>query len=408
MPRPPGVVKQTDAAFPPLGAAFALWPSGPGFITVAIRMEPMDQTSQARQREVLRQASVALDGRLVTMWRVSEEAEVVPEMTSVVHPPYHAAKLDLDGTLRRWGIPIIEGSRWVGCRLDGGRWCVASVRTEPAAPPPDGVERRSRERITLELAGLCLGTVDRPAADAPPGLPEPRVLHDLWRQPGLLAHEVASPLTAAMAGLDGCMAAVREAPALEPTTRSDLLAQLAGVTDGVQRAIDFLRAVQDQARGALARFERFDAVQAVRSCVQLERPLAKRRGVAVALTTAVDSLYLQGDPSALGRILTNLVRNAVDAMEGRTDQVAVALEQVGSKMQVSVSDTGRGIPSELLARVFEPGFTTKQLGKGSGMGLTVVRETVRAMFSGSVKLESAVGRGTTVTVTLPIPPQRES
>src|SRR5437870_2970424 len=105
------------------------------------------------RREVLRAASVALQGRAVTLWEVSSRAEVTPVMTSAASSQSPDTRLDLDSTLHRWGAPIIQGSRWVGCRLDDtGPWCVAPVRRQPAAPPPDGVERRSRERITLELA----------------------------------------------------------------------------------------------------------------------------------------------------------------------------------------------------------------------------------------------------------------
>ncbi|MGH7700201.1 MAG: hypothetical protein ACREMJ_06760, partial [Gemmatimonadales bacterium] len=155
-----------------------------------------------RRREVLRQASVALAGRIVTLWRVSERAEVVPEVTSLPSPPHHATNLDLDATLRRWGAPIIEGSRWVGCRTDGDdRWVVAPVRRQPAAPPPDGVERRSRERITLELAGLGLGAMDAEFGDPSRAAGAPHAAapgtDELAPQPGLIAHEAATPLTAA-------------------------------------------------------------------------------------------------------------------------------------------------------------------------------------------------------------------
>src|SRR5690242_9350155 len=159
---------------------------------------------QARRSEVLRQASVALQGRTVTLWQVSSRAEVAAVLTSAPRAALEDTLLDVERTLHHWGAPIIEGSSWVGCRLDGdGKWCVAPVRRQPAAPPPDGVERRSRERITLELAGLCLGLVDQPTP--PPNrhrLTEPDALAELIRQPSVIAHEVANPLTAALASLD--------------------------------------------------------------------------------------------------------------------------------------------------------------------------------------------------------------
>jgi len=79
-------------------------------------------TLQERRREVLRQAGAALQGRVVTLWEVSPRAVVVPVLTSVGDPPYHAI-LDVEATLRRWGTPIVRGKRWLGCHLDEpGMW----------------------------------------------------------------------------------------------------------------------------------------------------------------------------------------------------------------------------------------------------------------------------------------------
>ncbi len=362
---------------------------------------------QQRRSEVLRQASIALQGRPVTLWEVSARAEVSPIQTSVDNPTSVDTALDLDHTLHYWGAPIIQGSRWVGCRLnDGGPWCVAPVRKQPAAPPPDGVERRSRERITLELAGLCLGLVDQPPAPARPRLAEPDSLAELVRQPSVIAHEVANPLTAALASLDLAVDLVRVTESLEPGFKAELLEELGGVGDGMDQAIGFLRSVQDRARGGLARSERFDAGQVVRSCVALERPLARKRGIALQGVITVSGVFLQGDPNALYQVLTNLIRNAVAASQDQKTPVVVTLGQMGETLRLAVQDNGIGIAAEHLERIFEPGFTTQQFGSGSGTGLTVVRQITEGMFGGRVEVTSVVRRGTTFKLTLPIPPQR--
>jgi signal transduction histidine kinase len=365
---------------------------------------------QARRSEVLRQASVALQGRTVTLWQVSSRAEVAPVLTSAARPAPEDTALDVDRTLHHWGAPVIEGSSWVGCRLDGGgEWCVAPVRKQPAAPPPDGVERRSRERITLELAGLCLGLVDQPnpaSALSRPRLAEPDALSELIRQPSVIAHEVANPLTAALASLDLCLELVRASDLLDPTFRGELLEELGGVGEGMEQAIEFLRSIQDRARGGLARSERFDAAQVARSCVALERPLARKRGIALQGIITVSGVFLQGDPNALYQVLTNLIRNAVSASQERKTPVVVTLGQTGEALRLAVRDNGVGIAPEVLERIFEPGFTTREFGSGSGTGLTVVRQITEEMFGGTVEVDSAIRRGTTFTVTLPIPRQR--
>lgn len=363
--------------------------------------------AQERRREVLRQASVALQGRVVTVWEVSARAQVRPVLASVPNPPPESTALDLETTLHEWGAPIIEGNRWVGCQLaDGGRWCIAPVRQQPAAPPPGGVERRSPERMALELAGLCLGLVDQPPAPSRPRLPETDALAELSRQPSVIAHEVANPLTAALAYLDLSLERVRTAQMLEPVFRAGLLADLGSVGDGIDQAIAFLRSIQDRARGALARSERFDAAQVVRSCVVLERPLARRRGIGIEGAISVSAVFLHGDPNALYQICTNLIRNAVTASQAVKTPVVIALGQAGEALWLTVQDRGMGIVAEHLERIFEPGFTTKEFGSGSGTGLTVVRQLVQEMFTGRIDVASSLHQGTTFTITLPIPPQR--
>src|SRR3989475_1643526 len=152
------------------------------------------------RREILRQASVALGGRPVTVWEVSARAELEPQASSDPTPGYHDSKLDVDATLRQWGIHIVQGSRFVGVRAGEGNWVVAPVRTRPPAPPPEGRERRSRERLTLELAGLCLGLLDRrelPAAPAPQRTDPPQ---DPPPPPGVIPPQGAHPPPAARAG----------------------------------------------------------------------------------------------------------------------------------------------------------------------------------------------------------------
>src|SRR2546428_389118 len=129
--------------------------------------------------EVLRQASAVI-GQPVTLWEVTGEHEAVPRATS---DQSRTPRLDLEATLRRWNIPIPIGSRWVAARgatSDAG--VIARGGSRPRAPPPQGRERRSRERLALELAGLALGLIDAPASHQTASLP-----------PGILAHEARIP-----------------------------------------------------------------------------------------------------------------------------------------------------------------------------------------------------------------------
>ena len=123
------------------------------------------------REEVLRRAEQALLGRLVSLWETTGD-RVIPLAVGMKRelPPTIAG--EINRALRSWRVPVATGTRWLAVRLDMGRWCIAPVRADIPAPPPHGVERRKRERMTLELAGLCLGLVEeRFAADAPPAEP---------------------------------------------------------------------------------------------------------------------------------------------------------------------------------------------------------------------------------------------
>jgi signal transduction histidine kinase len=359
--------------------------------------------AEGRWREMLRQASVALQDRVVTMWEATPAGEVRPILSS--GPPRSADRLDVAATLQQWGATIAPGGRWVGCRLnETARWCVAPVRKRPPAPPPAGVERRSRERITLELAGLCLGLTED--ASESRRLPEADALAELARKPSVIAHEVANPLTAALAGLDMALERVRDADQLEHAFRAELLEDLAGVAEGMEQAIEFLRSIQDRGRGAPGRAERFDAAQVVRSCVVLERPMARKYSVALADDIRTGSVFLQGEANALYQVLTNLIRNAVSASQDRRVPVTITLLRSDQDLRLTVQDQGVGIPPQHLSRIFDPGFTTQEFGSGSGTGLAVVRQLAQEMFGGRIEVASTPGEGSTFTIVLPIPPQR--
>ena len=105
-------------------------------------------------------------------------------------------------------------------------------------------------------------------------------------------------------------------------------------------------------------------------------------------------------PSQINQIFLNLLTNAADAITDRGDIVLHTREEQGNVI-VSISDTGMGIPADVLPKVRDPFFTTKEVGQGTGLGLSIVDRIVTA-HKGALKVESAPGRGTTITVVLPI------
>jgi len=120
--------------------------------------------------------------------------------------------------------------------------------------------------------------------------------------------------------------------------------------------------------------------------------------VRVSVAPDLPAAWLDGDE--LEQVVLNLVGNALDAVDSG-GEVRVLADVEHGEIVLRVQDDGCGIPAQDLERVFEPFFTTKPPGQGTGLGLAVVHGIVRG-WGGTVHVDSAPGRGTTFTLSLPI------
>ncbi len=113
-----------------------------------------------------------------------------------------------------------------------------------------------------------------------------------------------------------------------------------------------------------------------------------------------DPVVVEGSEHQLQQVFLNLFLNARDAMP-RGGWLSVATRVDGDSVIAEVSDTGSGIPSEHLARIYDPFFTTKAIGRGTGLGLSITYGIVRD-HQGTIRCDSAIGQGTRFTLTLPL------
>jgi signal transduction histidine kinase len=104
-------------------------------------------------------------------------------------------------------------------------------------------------------------------------------------------------------------------------------------------------------------------------------------------------------PDELSQVWTNLITNATQAMKNQ-GQLNISIKNRNEFLEVSFTDTGGGIPQDILGRIFEPFFTTKKAGEGTGLGLDIVRKIVEK-HKGTISVESTEGVGSTFTVLLP-------
>lgn len=108
----------------------------------------------------------------------------------------------------------------------------------------------------------------------------------------------------------------------------------------------------------------------------------------------------RADASRLNQAFLNIVLNAAQAIDSH-GTIHIATQQVDDKIVVRIADTGRGIPPEILPRIFDPFFTTREVGQGTGMGLSVAQDIIRA-HGGEIEVTSQEGRGTIMTIRIPV------
>jgi signal transduction histidine kinase len=136
-------------------------------------------------------------------------------------------------------------------------------------------------------------------------------------------------------------------------------------------------------------------------------PQAARRGLKLEVDMTAADVCVHADRERLTQILTNLLTNAIKFTEAGS--ISVATQVSGGDARILVQDTGRGIPPDKLAAVFEPfvqaGRSAEEQTQGIGLGLSISRELARAM-GGELTVQSELTKGSTFTVRLPVATER--
>jgi signal transduction histidine kinase len=212
-----------------------------------------------------------------------------------------------------------------------------------------------------------------------------------------IAHELNNPLATVSLRLEGVLA---KTPADDPRRRA--LEVIDGEVERMARLVanllNFSRAGRDQVSTVDVRDE-------ITKTAELTEHHLRKRSTRVELVFAPDTPLILADRQHLRQVLLNLFTNAADAMP-QAGQLTIRVKSAQlpdgrPAVLIEVTDTGVGIPSEHLGRVTEPFFTTKEEGKGTGLGLAICKRIVQ-QHQGTLEIESAVGKGTTVRITLPV------
>jgi len=269
-----------------------------------------------------------------------------------------------------------------------------TVRSSDAAPTRDTTLRREtssgRDVAPSAESPAVSGTVTRRRAAEPP----PSAGQDT--DAVALAQALRDPLTSILG-----WARLLRSGTLDEPTRARALDTIERSAEGHVRVLDDILDLATISRGDLQlQIRPVDLALTVQATVEAARPTAAAKNV--ALRSSIDPALgsVPGDAERLGRIVSTLITNAVKSTPkgGRVD---VRLEDAGEDLRLTVSDTGRGIRPDALARLFERDATTALRGS-YGLGLAIARQLVE-LHGGTLRAESAgEGQGATFTVTLPL------
>jgi signal transduction histidine kinase len=221
------------------------------------------------------------------------------------------------------------------------------------------------------------------------------------------AWDIAPTLVAAGVGVDwlGKLAEVLPGQGVEvglsyPVRALESDSLLDEITDAAERISGLLAAAKQYTQVDRAPIQSFDLHDGLDATLTM---LGHKLGEDIEIVRVYDRSLpkIAAFPGELNQVWTNIIDNAIDAMEGRGTLTVRTRAEGEDRVLVEIGDTGPGIPEDARNRVFEPFFTTKEVGKGTGLGLDIAWRIVVGRHAGEIRLESEPGN-TRFQVVLPI------
>jgi two-component system NtrC family sensor kinase len=217
------------------------------------------------------------------------------------------------------------------------------------------------------------------------------------------AHEVGTPLNLISGHVQLLLAGHVRAPGAERTRLETISAQ-------IERIERIVRRMLDRTRSEAGEFTPLDLNVLLRRIFDATEPTLDASHVKLTASLAPDLPHVSGDADRLQQVFINLVNNALDAMRaGGELRVNTSFKPDGNgsgagTIHVDFSDTGTGMSEQVRAHIFDPLYTTKERGRGTGLGLVVVRQVV-GEHGGHIEVESEPGRGASFRLTFPVAAQ---
>ncbi len=213
---------------------------------------------------------------------------------------------------------------------------------------------------------------------------------------GTLAGGIAHDFNNVLAGISGYTDLALNATDMGPQAAE----HVEQVRLAAQRAADLVRQILSFSRNTSSDKAVIDLVEVVDEALRLMRPTLPS-SIEVVATRDLDEALVLADPTQMHQVLLNLCTNASAAIGNNPGSIKIHLAPAGESVSISVTDTGCGIREEDAQRIFDPFYTTKDVGEGTGLGLSVVSSIIDN-HGGDIEVSSLPDRGTCFTIHLPL------
>ena len=217
-----------------------------------------------------------------------------------------------------------------------------------------------------------------------------------------IAHEIRNPLNYINLTLDHLRSSFAPEDPAKAETFERLANQLKSEVQRINRHItDFLK----YSRPSALELEPLDLRVQAEDALRVIAGRAAERGVETSLEAEGELPLVVADKDSVRSVFTNLLINSLESIDGSGGTVGIKLmPEKANRARVEISDTGRGIAAEDIAKIFEPYYSTKET--GTGLGLAIVKKAIDD-HGGSISVSSKQGSGTTFVITLPVKPENE-
>ena len=220
-----------------------------------------------------------------------------------------------------------------------------------------------------------------------------------------MAHEINQPLNVIQVGADFFL---KKTSRNEPIDYEELRTVAAEISNNVQRAADIIRHMRDFSRQSDVVSTRLNINKPIRDVFKVLGQQLRVHQIEVVLDLDDSIPLIKADHNRMEQVFMNLVTNAMDAMdekglmeEGNTWQRLLTIRSFyDGDVVVTVADTGIGMSAEIQDKIFEPFFTTKEVGKGTGLGISISYGIVND-YGGTITVKSEVHKGTTFELRFP-------